>query len=459
VAGEPIMRIGSLKTIIVGAALSLSSMLVASQESAHFVLPEFSCDRTPLFIRNIDVFEGGGQYKGRDVMIVDGFITRIEWTGEMRVPKGVRVLDADGAVMIPGFVDAHAHFVFPGAMGSRKRDPVQDALTFGRQMLAGGVTSARIHLDTIEHGKLLLALSQNDCAPMPRLQLGGPAFIPGTGDRPEAPVWDVTGVEDARTKVRLEHGAGFRWIAIHDAHKFPDDARAAIVDTARQLGMRILASGWSPDEVASSLALQPDTLDYLETSPAPEYEEATLKQIRSRRPQLIWVVRLGIHERFRAYQENPSLIEDPENYEFFDADTADELRAAVQKAVADRGSEHSKRMDAAYPTMARKFEQAIEDGGFLAMGTDAGSPAQFHRNAMWWEINAWVSHGVRLDEALSYASSGGARALRDPTVGKLEVGMRADFQICPQAIWNPRRPVRFSECVVYRAGVRQPKSR
>ena len=48
-------------------------------------------------------------------------------------------------------------------------------------MLARGVTSARIHLDTIEHGKLLLALSQNDCAPMPRLQLGGPAFIPGTG--------------------------------------------------------------------------------------------------------------------------------------------------------------------------------------------------------------------------------------------------------------------------------------
>ena len=448
------MRIHSLSSIVACAALSLGSVMAASQEPAPFVLPKFACDRTPLYIRNIDVFEGGGQYKGRDVLITDGFITKVTWTGEMKPPKGARVLDAGGAVMIPGFVDAHAHFVFPGNVDGRKRDAVQDALTFGRQMLAGGVTSARIHLDTVEHGKLLLALSKDECAPMPRLQVAGPAFIPGTGNRPDAPVWDVIDVEDARTKVHREHDAGFQWIAIHDAHKFPDDVRAALVDTARRLGMHILASGWSPAEVASSLALQPDTLDYLETSSAPEYDEATLKQIRAQNPQLIWVVRLGIHERYRAYQANPSLIEDPENFEFFDADTADELRAAVQKAVADRGSEHSKRMDAAYPTMARKFEQAIRDGGLLAMGTDVGSPAQFHRNAMWWEINAWVKHGVPLDEALLYASSGGARALRDSTVGKLEAGMRADFQICPQSIWNPRRPVRFSECAVYRGGVR-----
>jgi len=443
--------------MIACAALALGSIVAASQGSAPFALPKFSCDRTPLYIRNIDVFEGGGEYKGRDVLIVDGFIRKITWTGEMKPPKGVRVLDARGAVMLPGFVDAHAHFVFPGNMSGRK-DPVQDALTFGRQMLAGGVTSARIHLDTIEHGKLLLALSKDDCAPMPRLQVSGPAFIPGTGNRPDAPVWDVTDAEDARAKVRREHDAGFQWIAIHDAHKFPDDARAAIVDTARELDMLILASGWSPAEVASSLALKPDTLDYLETSPAPEYDEGTLKQIRAQSPPLVWVVRLGIHERYRAYQENPSLAEDPENYEFFDADTADELRASVQKAVADRASEHSKRMDAAYPTMVRKFEQAIRNGSFLAMGTDVGSPAQFHRNAMWWEINAWVNHGVPIDEALGYASSGGAHALKDLTVGKLEVGMRADFQICPQTIWNPLRPVRFGECEVYRGGVRQGKS-
>ena len=443
-----------MSAAIGGVVLGLGAALAIAQQSAPGTLPKFTCDRSPLFIRNVDVLAGAGEFKGRDLLIVDGFIKQLDWTGKLKPPKGVRVLDAGGAVMLPGFVDAHVHFVFPGSMGDRKADPVNDALAFGRQMLAGGVTSARVHLDTIEHGKLLLALSKDECSPMPRLQVGGPGFIPGTGDRDNAPVWDVTSVEDARAKVRRERDAGFQWIAIHDAQKFPDDARAAMVDTARQLGLRILGSGWTPPEVTASLALHPDTLDYLDTSPTPEYDQATLKEMISQVNELVWVVRLGIHERFRAYQENPALIDDPENYQFFDADTANALREAVHKAVADRGSEHSKRMDATYPTIARKFEQAIRNGSFLAMGTDVGSPGQFHRNAMWWEINAWVSHGVGSSEALLYASYGGARALRDSTVGSLEVGKRADFLICPQTIWDPRRPVRFQECSVYRGGVK-----
>ena len=445
-----------MKTFI-GIALGLFGPLAAARQSAP-ELPKFECDRSPLFIRNADVVAPGGEFKGRDVLIVDGFIRKVEWTGKLKPPKGARVIDAGGAVMIPGFVDAHVHFVFPGNMGERKVDPVSDALAFGRQMLAGGVTSARVHLDTLEHGKLLLALSKDECAPMPRLQVGGPGFIPGTGDRETAPVWDVTSAEDARAKVRREHDAGLQWIAIHDALKFPDDARAAIVDTARQLGLRILASGWTPLEVASSLALHPDTLDYLETSTTPEYDEATLKQMSAQVEQLTWVVRLGIHERFRAYQENPALIDDAENYEFYDAATAAALRAAVHKAVADRDSEHSKRMDGAYPTMARKFQQAVKSGVFLAMGTDVGSPGQFHRNAMWWEINAWVNHGVRTDDALWYASGGGARALGDQTIGALETGKRADFMLCPQTIWSTKRPVSFKECVVYKGGVKVPSA-
>jgi len=431
---------------------------VAGAQQANPVMPAFQCDQSPLVIRNVDVIEGGGVSKGNDLLVADGFIKQLKWAGKLKVPAGARVIDAGGKVMIPGFVDAHVHFVFPGNMGERKADPVGDALTFGRQMLAGGVTSARVHLDTVEHGKLLLALSKGECSPMPRLQVGGPGFIPGTGDVATAPVWDVTSVEDARAKVRREHEAGFQWIAIHDAQKFPDDARAAMVDTARQFGLGILGSGWTPPEVTASLALRADTIDYLETSPAPGYDEATLKQMSAQVERLTWVVRLGIHERFRAYQQDPALIDDPENYEFYDAATASTLRAAVHKAVAERDSEHSKRMDAAYPTMARKFEQAIRSGVFLAMGTDVGSPGQFHRNAMWREINAWISHGVGTGDALWYASGGGARALRDPTVGRLAVGMRADFLICPQSIWSSTRPVSFKECVVYKGGVKVPSA-
>lgn len=159
----------------------------------------------------------------------------------IEAPTNARVIDAQRQLMLPGFVDAHVHFVFPGPLEedqeAPRRDAAAEALTFGRQMLASGVTSARVHLDTLEHARLLLELASDECAPIPRLQVSGPAFIPGTGNDEKAPVWDVTSADDAIAKVRREQALGFQWVAIHDAMKFPEDARAAIVNTARKLGM------------------------------------------------------------------------------------------------------------------------------------------------------------------------------------------------------------------------------
>jgi len=286
---------------------------------------------------------------------------------------------------------------------------------------------------------------------MPALQVSGPAFIPGTGTGDQAPVWDVTGVDDAITKVRRSHEQGFQWIAVHDAHKFAPEARNAIVDTARQLGMRILGSGYTQEELASSLALHPDTIDYLDVSSRPEYDGGLLEHARAEK-QLTWVARLGIHERYRACQDNPALVDEPLNYEYFDAATADTLRQNVRAAIADRNSEHAKRMDAALPTMHRKFGQLRASGIPLAMGTDVGSPAQFHRDAIWWEIRAWVKHGATVDEAISAATTGGARIVGTPGGGQIREGSAADFLLCPADVTSLRAGVE-RECKVARAGV------
>jgi imidazolonepropionase-like amidohydrolase len=413
-------------------------------------LPAFQCDRTPLLIRSIDVWTPTG-IDPHDVLVADGHIERIAPPGRIQRPGNARFIDGKGKIMFPGLIDAHAHFVFPGPVRDRKGDPVVDALTFGRQMLASGVTSARVHLDSLEHAKLLLDLSKDECAPMPRLQVSGPAFIPGTGHGDHAPVWDVSGVDDAKAKVRREHELGFQWIAIHDAHKFPDDARAAIVDTARQLGMRILASGYTQPEVESSLRLKPDTLDYLDVSAMPEYAAGLLERMRAQK-QITWVARLGIHDRYRAYQDKPALIDDPLNYEFFEPQTAEALRQGVHQAIADRGSDHAQRMDGAYPTMAKKFQQALFSGVPLAMGTDAGSPGQFHRDAIWWEIDSWMKHGATMNQALQAATRGGARVLGDSSIGHLTAGARADFLICPLEILTIG-PRPYRECRTFKGGM------
>jgi imidazolonepropionase-like amidohydrolase len=384
------------------------------------------CERVSLLVRNVDIWSPEGIERRRGVLIVDGKFARIAAPGGFDVPKDARVLEGRGQLMLPGLVDAHVHFVFPGPVGERKADPVADALTFGRQMLASGVTSARVHLDTLEHARLLQELARNECAPMPRLQVSGPAFIPGAGNNENSAVWDVTGVDDAIAKVRRGHALGFQWVAVHEAQKFTGDVRVAIVNTARELGMRVLASGYSQPEILPSLELKPDTLDYLDVSPEPEYPAGLLEAARAQ-PQLTWVVRIGIHDRYRAYQDDPAMIDEAANYQYFDAATAEALRLGVRKSIADRNSDHSKRLDGAYPTMRRKFEQVVKSGVPLAMGTDAGSVGQFQRNAIWWEIDSWIRNGATLDRALTAATLGGARVLADDSIGRIAEGKRADF--------------------------------
>jgi len=426
-------------------------VIVSAARGAEPSPPIFECDRSPLLLRGIDIWSPEGISRKRDVLVVDGVIEFIGKSGKTRTEKDWRVIEGKGQLLLPGFVDAHTHFVFPGSVGDRPNaEPVADALAFGRQLLASGVTRARVHLDTLAHAKLLLDLASDPCAPMPLLQVGGPAFIPGAGNDERSPVWDVTSVDDAIAKVRREHDLGFQWIAIHDAHKFPVDSRDAIVRTARQLGMRILSSGYTQAEVASSLALRPDTVDYLDVSATPEYAPGLLDPARAQ-PQLTWVVRVGIHERYRAFQENPSLMDAPRNYEFMNATEATTLREGLHKTLTDRGSEHSKRMDGAYPTIRRKFEQLRALGMPLAMGTDVGSPGHFHRDAIWWEIETWVKYGATLDQALTAATLGGARVMGDREIEGIHAGTRADLLLCPQPLTLDRSA--FPDCRVIRGGV------
>lgn len=385
-----------------------------------------TCDRSPLLIRHVDIWSPDGVQRGREVFVSNGRIERISAT-RRSTPRGLRVIDGTGTVMLPGFVDAHLHFGFPGDRLKKADDHRWGAAaTTGRQLLRSGVTSGRLHLADLRGGAMLRFDSQDDCAPMPRLRAGGPAFIPGAPAGDKDAVWGVTSPQDAADKVRREKSEGFEWIAIHDAFKFAPAELDAIVSTARQLGVRILGSGYSQPELDASLKIRADTVDYLDVSAEPQYAPQLLQAARAQ-PQLTFVVRLGIHQRFEAYSKNPQLIDDPVLYEFMAADVAAHLRTSVAKALADHDGGHAKAMNSAYPTIARKFAQLRASGIALAMGTDSGSPAHFHRDSIWWELRAWRDFGAPVNEALTAATVTAARALHDDAIGRIRLGGHADF--------------------------------
>lgn len=386
-----------------------------------------ACDRSPILIRNVDLWTPDGIQHRRDVSIAEGRVQSIAASRRHRVPADVRVIEGRGATLLPGFIDSHLHLSYVGRPNARPGDHRWgSAAVTGPQLLSAGVTSGRIHLLDLNNGAMLRAESQNDCAPLPRLQAAGPAFIPGTTTSYESAVWTVTSLDDARDRVHRIKAAGFEWMAIHEAHRFSDVERATIIGAARELGLRVLGSGYTQDEVASSLPLKPDTIDYVDVSPAAEYAPQLIDAARAQ-PALIWVARLGVHERYRAHQQDPALIAKALNFEFVPTEDVADVRAAWEKEIADRDGAHAKRMDGAYPTIRRKFQQLRESGITLAAGTDSGSPAQGHRDAIWWELRTWVDYGATPTEALKAITVNGAKVLHDDSVGVLRAGSRADF--------------------------------
>lgn len=387
-----------------------------------------ACDQSPLLVRNVGVWSRDGIAPHRDVHVADGRIQSIEPTTRLRPPKGTRLIDGKGATMLPGFIDSHLHLSYGGQPPRKPGDhPWGSAVVSGRQLLAAGVTSGRIHLWSLQDVQLLKD-SQDPCAALPRLQAAGPAFIPGAPEGYDSAVWTVKGPADAADRVMRIRNGGFGWIAIHEAHKFAPPELQAIVGTARAQGLRILASGYTQPEVESSLALYPDTIDYISVSPEPEYPPKLLELARSQR-DLIWVARLGVHARVHALQKDPSLLDDPLLYEFLPQDQVEAVRAAAAKEVLDLDTVHAKRMMEAYPTIRRKFQQLRESGITLAAGTDSGSPAHGYRDSIWWELRAWVEMGATPREALTAVTVNGAKVLGRNDVGVITPGSIADFVV------------------------------
>ena len=392
-----------------------------------------ACDRSPILIRNVDVWTATGMARDQDVLIADGRVKSVMAAPKRKSGKtgpgaaARRIIEGRGATLLPGLIDSHLHLSFNGRPLEKPGDHRWGTAAYtGAQNLSAGVTNGRLHLMDLKGGAMLRQESQDDCAPLPRLQSAGPAFIPGAPTHYESGVWSVTGVADAIDRVNRIDAAGFEWIALHEIHKFGEAEREAIVRTARERGLRLLGSGFSQDDVASSLAVRPDTIDYIDTSALPEYAPRLIDIARAQ-PSLVWVARLGVHLRRDLATRDSALALAPINYRFIPEHEIPGLQEFAVKELEDQGTDYAKRMLATFPTLRRKFQQLRESGITLAAGTDAGSPLHAPSDAIWWELRAWREFGATPDEALRAVTVNGAKVLNRDDLGVIRPGAIGDF--------------------------------
>jgi imidazolonepropionase-like amidohydrolase len=365
-----------------------------------------------LAITNVRVLDGlGGNRPRGTVLIHDARITAVGDSREVRMPKGARRVDGRGLTLLPGLIDCHVHLCLggePDVVGTIEAESTQltllKAAQAARRTIEAGFTTVR-DLGFRDHS--VFALQQAIAAGMvrgPRIIAAGLAIcMPGGHARFIGR--ETAGVKAVRAAVREQLAAGAEVIKViasggvltpgtspDEAQMTVEELRAAVDEAARQ-GRRVAAHAHGATGMKNALRAGVHSI-----------EHATL-----------------MDDEARAMMKRQDVYMVPTLSAL--ATTAGcGTGCGIPLSAVKKARHMVKRHE-------RSFTLAHEGGLPIALGTDAGTPFNYHgENAQ--ELERMVRLGMSPMEAIIAATSAAARLLGiERDVGTIEAGKAADLLI------------------------------
>jgi imidazolonepropionase-like amidohydrolase len=381
----------------------------------------------------------GGRPLRNSVVIIEGErISAVGQVGSLTVPVGAEVISTEGMTVLPGLWDMHVHLMINGhsdyahwdkTYPSRFESVIMPAST--KQLLLAGVTSARdlggpldasvAVRDRINSGKLQGAT----------VYVAGPFIQKAPSPGTELFRWGVDGADDARAKVKRLADGRVNVVKLIDHDQMTQAELDAVVDTAHQRGLPVIAHAHRPEEIRRGLRAGVDGFEHTGLASAPEYPADIIEAIRERTAKmslgpLFWTPTIEGLLNYESLRDNPEALDDTSWHEGLPPDIIADIKQSIQ---------HPDRMPyfqltpARRPTLARKFKQLSEAGVVMLVGTDSGIPMKFHSQSTWRELDAWVNIlGVDPMTAIRAATYWPSVAMKvDREVGTVTPGKYADI--------------------------------
>jgi imidazolonepropionase-like amidohydrolase len=373
------------------------------------------------------------------VVVIEGErIKAVGQVGSLAVPAGAEVISTEGMTVLPGLWDMHVHLMLNGHSDYAHWDRTYPALfeslimpASAKQLLMAGVTSARDLGAPLEASIAVRDRINSGKIPGPTLYVSGP-FIqhepyPGT----ELFRWGVKGAEDARSKVRKLAEARVDCIKLIDQDQMTMEEVQAVVDEAHKHRLTVVAHSHRPEEIRRGLIAGVDCFEHTGLAAAPEYPPDVIAMLRERTAKmslgpLFWTPTVEGLLNYEYLRDNPEAMDDPSwQVGLTDAIIAD-IKASLKHP--DRLSYYQITPNRR-PTLKKKFQQLVESGVVVLIGTDSGIPMNFHSQTTWRELDAWVNEfGVDPMTAIRAATYWPSVLMRvDSQVGTINEGKYADI--------------------------------
>ena len=359
---------------------------------------------------------------------------------EVKIPADATVVDTSGRVMLPGLIETHGHLVVLGHgsyetwfpwINSHGGDATMTRVMeiAAKQLLMAGVTT------TIDLGAPLAPIlsirdriNKGDVVGS-RMLVSGPwiARLPAGGGGGAMQVGfgglNIATPEEAGRETERLAAAGVDLIKAHAGLTLAD--YKAIVAAAHQHRIKVYAHVYAEPDVRHALEAGVDVLQHVGSAgTAPPYSKELITDIvNSGRPVVVTAAhRAWIYEDTAAF---PERLQDPELKKAFGPD----IYAEVQDSLKNWWTlGYFQRTDREMLFRERGVKQFIESGAVMGMGTDSGTPMNFHSEALWREIKVHVDMGMTPMRAIAAATRVNAQIIgKARELGSIEPGKIADI--------------------------------
>ncbi len=368
-------------------------------------------------------------------ILIDGDrIVRVGPAAEMAIPSGYRIIDTSGRTMMPGMIELHAHLVLLGHGDYTRWFPWIDkqgrAATLpkvmaiaAKQLLMAGITSAvdlGAPLDEILATRKAIDAGQ---LPGPRMSVSGPWLTRNVAIFPADYQIDVKSPEQAAADTERLIAAGVDVIKAHAGLTRAD--YKAIVDAAHKHNIRVHAHLYAEADVRNALEMGVDVLSHAGSAgTAPPYSQQLITDIvNAGRPVVVTAAhRSWVYPDTAAF---PERLQDPQLKKDFTPEIYNEIQDSLKNW---RALGYFARTDREIFFRERGIKQFIESGAVMGMGTDSGTPMNFHTEALWREAKTHVDMGMSPQRVISALTRVGANILgKQRELGTIEPGKLADI--------------------------------
>jgi len=370
------------------------------------------------------------------ILIEDHKIVQAGPVSEVKVPSDATVVDTSGRTMMPGLIEAHGHLITLGHGSYETWFPWinahgGDAMlmrvmeTAARQLLMAGVTTT-VDLGAPLQPSLTIRDRINKGEVVgTRVLASGPWISRGAGGAMQVGFGGVnisTPQEAAQQTEKLAI-AGVDHIKAHSGLTFED--YKAIVDAAHAHRIRVHAHVYAEQDVRHALEAGVDVLQHVGSAgTAPPYSPELIREIvNAGRPVVVTAAhRAWVYPDTAAF---PERLQDPELKKLFTPEIYNEIQDSLKNWPA---LGYFQRTDREVLYRERGVKQFIESGAVMGIGTDSGTPMNFHSEALWREIKVHVDMGMTPQRAIAAATRVNAQIIgKGRELGTIEPGKIADI--------------------------------